>query len=167
MIKATVNNQIIEIDFSDSSGSSASINGVSFSMDFISKGSASSVIRAHKVYKLEMISFDRDEKSCVVKVNNQELQISVADKYDQLLKQLGMDSLTSKKVNEVKAPMPGLVLKVLVSPGQEIAKGDGLFVLEAMKMENIIKSPAPAIVQSIEVETGGVVEKNQVLIRFN
>ena len=63
--------------------------------------------------------------------------------------------------------MPGLVLKVLVSPGQEIAKGDGLFVLEAMKMENIIKSPVAAVVQSIEVETGGVVEKNQVLVRFN
>jgi biotin carboxyl carrier protein len=77
-----------------------------------------------------------------------------------------MENMNNQKVNEVKAPMPGLVLNILVEPGQEISKGDGLFVLEAMKMENIIKSPTDAIVKSIEVEKGIAVEKNQVLVKF-
>mgnify|MGYP001211168504 FL=1 len=99
-------------------------------------------------------------------MNNQEITVSIEDKYDALLKQLGMENMKSQKVNEVKAPMPGLVLNILVKPGQEIAKGDGLFVLEAMKMENIIKSPTDALVKSIEVEKGVAVEKNQVLVTF-
>jgi biotin carboxyl carrier protein len=62
--------------------------------------------------------------------------------------------------------MPGLVLKIMVEPGQEVSKGDGLLILEAMKMENIIKAPTDGVVKSIEVEQSNAVEKNQVLIKF-
>jgi len=54
----------------------------------------------------------------------------------------------------------------LVKAGDSIAKGDGLIVLEAMKMENVLKSPDDVIIKSIEVEIGKSVEKNQVLIEF-
>ena len=70
------------------------------------------------------------------------------------------------KVNELKAPMPGLVLEINVKPGDELQKGDRVLVLEAMKMENVIKAPADATVASIEVEKGKTVDKNQVMIRF-
>jgi biotin carboxyl carrier protein len=99
-------------------------------------------------------------------VNNQEILVSIEDRFDILLKQLGMDSVNNKKVNEVIAPMPGLVLSLNVSLGDSVAQGDSLLVLEAMKMENIIKSPSDGIVKSIEVVSSQAVEKNQVLIRF-
>jgi biotin carboxyl carrier protein len=71
-----------------------------------------------------------------------------------------------KKVNDVKAPMPGMVFNVLVSEGQDIKKGDPLIVLEAMKMENVLKSPTDGTVKKIAVTKGVAVEKNQVLIQF-
>jgi pyruvate carboxylase subunit B len=64
----------------------------------------------------------------------------------------------------VKAPMPGLVMKVLVTPGTEVTVGTPLVVLEAMKMENELRAVAPGVVEAILVEPGKVVEKGQVLV---
>jgi pyruvate carboxylase subunit B len=66
----------------------------------------------------------------------------------------------------VKAPMPGLVLRIPVSVGQEVAAGQGVLVLEAMKMENEIKAPAPGVVIGIPVQPGQAVEKGQVLLQM-
>ena len=77
-----------------------------------------------------------------------------------------MDNINNQKVNELKAPMPGLVLSIMVQPGDSVVKGDGLMVLEAMKMENIIRTPADGIVKSVDVKKSDAVEKNQVLIKF-
>ena len=54
----------------------------------------------------------------------------------------------------------------MVEPGGLVKKGEGLVVLEAMKMENIIRSPADGIIKSIDVKISDAVEKNQVLIKF-
>ena len=74
--------------------------------------------------------------------------------------------LAVKKISEIKSPMPGLVLDILVKAGDTIKKGDQVLVLEAMKMENIIKSQTDAVVKSVAIETGVAVEKGQVLIKF-
>ena len=66
----------------------------------------------------------------------------------------------------LRAPMPGLVLRILAEPGQEVAAGTGLVVLEAMKMENELKSPAAGTVGAIRVQPGQAVEKGQVLVEF-
>jgi biotin carboxyl carrier protein len=71
-----------------------------------------------------------------------------------------------RKVKEVKAPMPGMVLRVEVVPGQEVQEGDPLLVLEAMKMENNLKSPASGTIKSVHVEAGKAVEKGAVLVVF-
>ena len=67
----------------------------------------------------------------------------------------------------VKAPMPGLVLRVNVEPGQVIGSGASVVVLEAMKMENEIRAPAPGRVTAIHVEAGRVVEKGAVLVELS
>jgi pyruvate carboxylase subunit B len=66
----------------------------------------------------------------------------------------------------LRAPMPGLVVKVLVEPGQRVATGAGLVVLEAMKMENELKAPAAGIVGAVRAQPGQAVEKGQVLVEF-
>lgn len=124
------------------------------------------LIKDNKSYTLEVINHIVEEKKLTVKINNTTYTLSVKDKYDQLLKNLGLDTLAAKKVNDIKAPMPGMVFKILVSEGQEIKKGDGLIVLEAMKMENVLKSPTDGIIKKIAVTTGVAVEKNQLLIQF-
>jgi biotin carboxyl carrier protein len=74
--------------------------------------------------------------------------------------------MSKKKLKNLKAPMPGLVVKIAAKPGDTIPKGGALLVLEAMKMENIIKSPDDVVVKSILVNQGDAVEKNEVLVNF-
>lgn len=124
------------------------------------------IIKDGKTYNAEVIGFDKDDKVSEIKINNQIYRVSVKDKMDQLLERMGISNMASAAITEVKAPMPGLILDILVKPGQKVKKGEQLMVLEAMKMENVLKSPGDGLIQSIEVEIGKSVEKNQILIKF-
>jgi acetyl/propionyl-CoA carboxylase alpha subunit len=166
--KATIGGESeYTIVLDDSAGASGTINGTAAVIDLHDAGSNRfHVIRDHKSYDLEILHADLEAKTMTVKVNGRDYEVALTDRYDELLKSLGMDKAMSSKVNELKAPMPGLVLDVRVSEGQAVAKGDALIVLEAMKMENILKSPADAVVKKIIAKKGTAVEKNQVLIMF-
>lgn len=124
------------------------------------------VIINHSSYTIELLVKDENAKNQTILVNGQKQTIEIKDKYDDLLKQLGMDKLMGNKANLLKAPMPGLVLKVLVTEGQAVKKGDGLLVLEAMKMENIIKAANDGTVKKIHIEEKNTVDKNQKMIEF-
>jgi biotin carboxyl carrier protein len=119
-----------------------------------------------KSYNVDILKLNMEEKTLVLKVNSVKFNLQVKDKYDELLHSLGLDNLASKKVNEIKAPMPGMVLNVLVKEGDEVKKGDALLILEAMKMENILKSPTDGTIKKIAATKGVAVEKNQLLIQF-
>ena len=128
--------------------------------------SAYHIINDLKSYNAEVISFDRETKNAEIKVNGTIYTIAAKDQFDILLDQLGLSTLNTAKVSEIKAPMPGLVLKLFVEEGSEVKKGENLFILEAMKMENIIKSPADVIVKTVKIKPGDKVEKGQVLLIF-
>lgn len=66
----------------------------------------------------------------------------------------------------LKAPMPGLVVKVHVQPGQEVAAGASLVALEAMKMENELRARGPGVVAKVLVAPGETVEKGTILVTF-
>ncbi len=117
-------------------------------------------------YNIDVLKLNTSEKTMILRINSVKYHLELKDKYDDLLKSLGMDNVASKKVNDIKAPMPGMVLNILVSEGTEVKKGDVLLVLEAMKMENMLKSPSDGIVKKIAVQKGTAVEKNQLLIQF-
>lgn len=143
------------------------INGQDFSWDLIEQKEGSfHIIHNHKSYTAEIVERNLEEKSFIIKINGNNYPLTVKDKFDSLLKQLGMDNLSSKKVNEIKAPMPGLVLSINVSEGDEVKKGDTILILEAMKMENVIKSPTDGTISKINIKTGVSVEKNALLINF-
>ena len=124
------------------------------------------IINNLKSYNAEVVSFDPSGKTAVIKVNNNLYTIAAKDQFDILLDQLGLNILNGARVSELKAPMPGMVLKVFVGEGTEVKKGDNLFILEAMKMENIIKAPADVVVKSVKIKPGDKVEKNQILMLF-
>ncbi|MFA6947084.1 MAG: biotin/lipoyl-containing protein [Pedobacter sp.] len=125
------------------------------------------VLHNNKSYNAELIEINRELKSCSVKVGSNIYSMQMTDQFDELLHQLGMDNLNSAKVSEIKAPMPGMVLRILASEGEEVEKGGNLFVLEAMKMENIIKAPADVKIKAVKVRPGDKVEKNQVVMIFS
>jgi len=154
---------VVEID----SAASGKIDGTDFKWDLVKiKENHFHVIKENKSYQVEIVKADYKEKNFVVKVNNNSYVLNVKDKFDQLLSSLGLDNLASVKINEVKAPMPGLVLDIRVAVGDMVQKGDPIVVLEAMKMENILKSPSDGKVKKVNVQKGVAVEKNQVLVLF-
>jgi biotin carboxyl carrier protein len=144
------------------------INGLSFQGDILKVSDRSfHVIYNDKSYYAELIDYNKAAKTCSVKVGTNIYPMQMSDQFDELLHQLGMDNLNSTKIAELKAPMPGLVLKVLAAEGEEIKKGGNLLILEAMKMENIIKAPADVVVKSLKINAGDKVEKNQLLMVFS
>lgn len=72
----------------------------------------------------------------------------------------------SRGPRPLKAPMPGLVVKIDVEAGETVAEGQGLVIVEAMKMENELQAEADGVVSQILVEAGQAVEKDQVLLEF-
>jgi len=67
----------------------------------------------------------------------------------------------------VIAPMPGLIVRVQVKVGDEVAAGQGVVVMEAMKMENELRAPAAGVVRAVLAEPGKAVEKGTVLVEFD
>lgn len=124
-------------------------------------------IYGHKSYRAELVSENRENKTAVVKVNGTIYHVAIEDQFDGLLKAMGLNGAAGKLALELKAPMPGLVLSLNVTEGQEIKQGDSLLVLEAMKMENMLKAASDGTVKKIFVAKGDKVEKNQVLIEFS
>jgi biotin carboxyl carrier protein len=151
----------------DKNGDGVLINGNKVTADIKQLNAAAwHIINNLRSYNVEVISFNSSEKTAEIKVNNNIYSISAKDQFDILLDKLGLSSLNAAKISEIKAPMPGMVLKVFVSEGMKINKGDNLFILEAMKMENIIKSPADVTVKTVKIKHGDKVEKGQILMLF-
>jgi biotin carboxyl carrier protein len=109
---------------------------------------------------------DQKGKHFILKVNQKLVNIHVKSDMDRLLEKLGMDLRTETILNELDAPMPGTIIKINVTEGQEVKAGDPILILEAMKMENIIKSPADAIIKTILVKAGQNVQKGDRMVDF-
>jgi biotin carboxyl carrier protein len=117
-------------------------------------------------YETEILQVNREERWVELRINGKPVRVAISTPLDKLLHAMGMDTASAARAAQVKAPMPGLVLRVLVEPGAEVQKDDKVMILEAMKMENVIKSPGHGIVKQILVQPGQAVDKNQVLVDF-
>ena len=117
-----------------------------------------------KGFKIEVIS--ADPKEPIIKINGRVYNPIVKSETYILLEKLGMNTKTKKEIKELKAPMPGLILEYRVQVGEEVSEGQPLIVLEAMKMENILKSPSSGVVKNLGPEIGTAIDKNAILITF-
>lgn len=124
------------------------------------------LITPNKVYTITCLNINHETKTLTLLYNGNKFNASITEPIDEILKSMGLENALTPKISDMKAPMPGLVLQVLVNPGDAVNKGDKILVLEAMKMENAIKSPTDGIVNDIHVSQGMAVDKNQVLITF-
>lgn len=157
--KVKVNNQF---DFELDDTSTSNLNSLETSSNKFH------VLQDNLSYKAEITEADFNKKTYKVKVNNNNTyNINIYNDLDVQIKEMGFEVGATKKVNDVKAPMPGLILEINVKIGQEVKEDDALLVLEAMKMENVLTSPRDGIIKSISVSKGDAVEKNQLLIEFD
>lgn len=116
--------------------------------------------------KTIVVHGDFQSKSYVINVNNKEYEVCIHDELDDLIQNIGYDSIVSKKVDSICAPIPGIIVEVAVKPGQEVKENDSLVTLEAMKMENNIVAPQNGVIKKVSVQVNETVKKNQVLIEF-
>ena len=91
-------------------------------------------------------------------------QWSVHGLRETLMERMGIEEGADATSEDLRAPMPGKVLEVLVQEGQSVEEGEAMLVLEAMKMENVLRAGAAGVVSMIGVEAGNAVEKEAVLI---
>lgn len=117
-------------------------------------------------YHAELVEANYVARQFTFKINGSKFTVKIADHYERLAQQLGLSSGGGQKMNIVKAPMPGLVLTVMVESGQLVQKGDALVILEAMKMENVIKARGEGRVKNVKVQKGAAVEKGQLLLEM-
>jgi len=122
------------------------------------------IIKNYKGFLVEIIAINKAKKEVQLNINGKATTVYVKDELDLLLDKMGMSAIDTNKVDNIKAPMPGLVLDIKVDEGDVIEKGSPLVILEAMKMENIIKSTGGGVVKKIVVKQGQAVEKNELLI---
>ena len=136
-------------------------------LDLISLGEGKfHVIKDNHSYNAEVVSTNYNDKTFAIKVNGKVYNIQLADEYDVLVKRLGLHIAAQQQVKDIMAPMPGMVLEVSVKAGEEVSEGTPLLILEAMKMENVIKSPGDGVIKAINVTKGEAVDKNYLLVEM-
>ena len=124
------------------------------------------IINNNKSFNIELKNSDFNNKQYTFKVNSNYYNVKIFNELDQVIKEMGFSTGSSKKANVIKAPMPGLILSINVENGQEVAEGDTLLILEAMKMENTISAPRDGIINTVIVKSGGTVEKGELMIEM-
>ena len=116
---------------------------------------------------MEVVEVDYARKEYTLLLEGQKIQLRLADHFDTLVKQMGLSESGSQKVTNIMAPMPGLVLDILVEVGSMVSAGDPVLILEAMKMENIIKAGGDGRISNITVKKGNAVDKGQLLVELD
>jgi biotin carboxyl carrier protein len=164
MVKASVNSKTFEIE---TTPDGLIVNEKNLTWDNVQLANGHfHILYNNRSYSAEVVKLDAALKTVQLKVNNRIYTVAVKDKFDLLLEKMGIAGSSAGKVNNVKAPMPGLIIALKVNDGDSVRAGDPLLILEAMKMENILKSPGDGVVKKVKVKKGDSVEKNQVLIEF-
>lgn len=151
-----------EIDIKRDGGKvTASVDGREYSLDVSQPEPGLYVLRDGAAKSVAHISVTGDGRS-MVSIDGRTVEVALSD--PKRLRSSGSGSDTADGVAEIKTAMPGKVVRVLVAEGDAVAKGDGVIVVEAMKMQNEMKSPKDGAVTSIKVAEGDTVEAGALLL---
>lgn len=164
MYKATIKGKNFDIEFRDQN-LFLNETGFSFMLNSLQDGGYEVTFRDVKVIA-DVVKIDRELKQITLRIKNKRYKVSIQEPVDLLLEQLGINTRQAKKINHLKAPMPGLVTKLLVKEGDAIRQGEPLLILEAMKMENVFKAAIDVKIKSVKVSEKQAVEKGEELISF-
>ena len=145
------------------------LNGTSYEVD-------AKLMRSHIVSMLiDQRSYDVDiEKTgdasdtldgrMNVRVRGRVVALELLDERRRKMKEAATSHLGGEGMLAIESPMPGKVMKILKQVGDEVAQGEGVVVVEAMKMENELKALKEGVIKSIEVSEGESVASGQVLV---
>ena len=124
------------------------------------------VIYQGKSFKGEILNRDIENRKLRLKLNHRVFELKKRFVLDDLISELGLDKVKVKQLKEITSPMPGRILNIQVQVGDHVKVGEPILSLEAMKMENILKSDGEGVVKSVVIEKDQVVDKGELLIQF-
>ncbi len=120
-----------------------------------------------RMWSINVIESTDDSGLRHIAVNGNVIAVEIDDETSALLRSLQTDKATKIHHATLRSPMPGRIARIHVREGELIEAGQGVLILEAMKMENEIKAPSAGIVKSVRVQEGDAVEKNAILIEIS
>jgi biotin carboxyl carrier protein len=145
-----------------------SVDGHEVTHELLPLGNGRHLLRiGAKSYEVELGGAGEQEHSMLVYVNNRAFVVELDNETTLLLKQIEAGQPTRVHAAVLRAPMPGRISKLLVTQGELVEAGQGIIVLEAMKMENELRAPAAGIVKTVRVKEGDAVEKNALLLELS
>ena len=124
------------------------------------------VLKDNKAFDIQVHEINALTKRAAISVNGNRYDLKIDDAYDSMVEKMGLLVNTAQKVSSIKAPMPGLIIDLMVKPGDAIEEGTPLLVLSAMKMENVILAEGEGVIKSVEIKKDDAVDKGQVLIEM-
>jgi len=113
-----------------------------------------------------LVEINRDNGGYKILHNNFRYEATVKTATTAILEQYMLTNNEDEQHSILKAPMPGMVIKLLCNVGDEVEKGDNLIIVEAMKMENTLTSPSTGKIKSIKAKEGTAVDKEEILIEL-
>jgi biotin carboxyl carrier protein len=113
-----------------------------------------------------LVARRRDRHSMDLHVDGQRYDVEVVDERTRAIQAMTGKGVTQRGPRPLHAPMPGLVVRVAVEPGDRVAAGQSLVIIEAMKMENDLKAETDGVVLRVGASAGQAVEKGAVLVEF-
>lgn len=157
----TINNRKHEVSISDDGKVLSGDKYLTTELLFISKNAYTMRI-GDNVYEITSNKLGQDRYGVIIDACY--FDTTVRTKLQETANELQKNKSRLFHHSDVKAPMPGLLLKLKVNIGDEIKIGDSILILEAMKMENELRSPASGTVKSIHFNEGQSVEKDSVIM---
>lgn len=124
------------------------------------------LIHGSRSLEVKVLKADLDNKTYRLEIEGTEYNIRIKNGLDLLIDEMGLSKVSTQQVQSIHAPMPGLILDLLVEEGQTVEEDSPLLILEAMKMENVIKSPRQGVISGIQIKKGDAIDKNTLLIEF-
>lgn len=160
---ATVNGEEYRVELLD--GKRVAVNGVVYQVDFQAIGDQPlySLLASGRSFEANVV---QREGAWEVLLEGVLYVVQVEDERERRLRQQAGRELASNVLVQVKAPMPGLVVEVLVQPGDVVEKGQVLLLLESMKMQNEIRAPRKGTVLNVYVQPGDSVNQNQRMVEI-
>jgi pyruvate carboxylase subunit B len=162
--ETTVNDEATELHINPDDGE-FSINDTDKSYSFRTQPGGRRLLRVgHKLYKIDNVEFEKQTVSFTL--NGRWCTVDVRNEQDLLMDEMGFKTEAEIGEGELKAPMPGKILEIMVAEGDEVELGDPVAILEAMKMENELKAPVSGVIKSITAAENDSLEKNALILEI-
>lgn len=162
--ESLIGEQTFEVTINDDL-TEASVNGRNIPLEIVQHTRERMLLRSGtKLYSIDNISIEGQSVS--FSLNGRFVETTVKDEQELLLEKLGFSTNAAGSAGILLAPMPGKILELMVAEGDDVEEGDPVIILEAMKMENELKSPASGTVVKVDIQANDNVEKNQSLLEI-